>query len=123
MQRNNSNENTTKTAVLLGFMNFISAPISGIVLGVRLGMGFIIAENVFALYALHERGKNERALSNLATSGASWFGSYFKKAEPSSELVKQIEANKIENSIKNIVTGGGAVADEISSYMRVQNRR
>jgi hypothetical protein len=122
MQRNDLGEKAAKTAVLLGFMNFISAPIRGLVLGLRLGIGFMIGENFLALYMLHERGKSERRLSNLATNGASWLGSFFKSAEPSSDLVNKIEANKIENSIKNIVTGGAAITDEISSFMNIKKR-
>jgi hypothetical protein len=123
MQRKNIDENNSKTAVLLGVMNFISFPISGIAFGFRLSVAILIFENILALYLLHERGKDERKIENLVVNGSSLFGSWIKQTESSSKIVKRIEANKIENSIQNISAGGAALVDEISSFISKKNSR
>lgn len=123
MQRNVLNENQ-KTVMLLGSMNFIGGILNGIAFGMRAGLGCLIAENLFALYMLHEHGKSKRIVSNAGTGVVSYVGSFFKSSQPSpdNKVIQEIEANEVNNAIKNITTGGAAIFDACESFAKVNSR-
>lgn len=88
-----STEETQKTAMLLGLGNLLLAPIY--YFNAKVGLTASVAFTGAALYQLHELGKERRPVGNFFSSRTGSGGD-------------------IDNIVKNIVSGGAALYDEMT---------
>ena len=108
MFRNNNTveEKAAKTALLLGALNLVTAPLAILATNRSLGMLLTIAANVFVIYKLHELGKSRRSGSNMLNT----VNTFVSSKLPGDSNIQSAE---VDNSVRNIINGGAAITDEL----------
>ncbi|MGQ3887917.1 hypothetical protein ACQUW5_02650 [Legionella sp. CNM-1927-20] len=95
-------EKVTNTSKLLGLTNLIITPLYAF--DAKIGLTATITANALLLYHLHELGKRRRPGSNTINKINTFFSSQANS-----------ESLEVDNALRNIVNGGDAVYNELSS--------
>ncbi|KTD44358.1 hypothetical protein [Legionella parisiensis] len=109
MPRNDTPEvKMQKTLQVLGVVNLLLSPLLLIDTHFALAAGLII--NGLLISQLHDIGKKRRPGSNLLNQGRTYFsGMFFTKNSPNENI------GEVDNTLRNIINGGGAIHDEVTS--------
>jgi len=101
-----SNDKMLKTTLLLATINLLASPLY-YVAGGSAGSLISLAINAFSVYQFHELGRSRRPGANAVTSARRFFS-----AQTSSQIGG--DTQELENTYRNIINGGAALADEIA---------
>lgn len=117
MQRNDNTPETKaiKTALLLGVINLATSPLYCISGSASSLLALVV--NALSIFQFHELGKSRRPGANFATKGWSLFASWVSPISP-------VETNEVDNTYRNIINGGAAIADEtINTINKLYNNK
>ncbi|MGM9453475.1 hypothetical protein ACTAZI_09090 [Legionella bozemanae] len=109
MPRNDTPEvKMQKTLQVLGVVNLMLSPL--ILIDSRLALAAGLVINGLLISQLHDIGKKRRPGSNLLNQGRTYFsGMFFTQNSPNENI------GEVNNTIRNIINGGGAIHDEVTS--------
>jgi hypothetical protein len=110
-QQKDLEDKAIKTAILLGALNVIASPLW---LTSSAGLLLTVAANALVIYKFNEIGERRRPGNNMLARGQTFFSTYLPN--------EYLQPNEVENSLRNVINGGAAVFDEITSAERRMSR-
>jgi hypothetical protein len=106
-----------KTLNVLGVVNLLLSPL--LLVDARFALTAALIVNALLISQLHEIGRKRRVGSNLINQGRTFFSGSFLSSNISTQgTSSEINTGEIENAIKNVINGGGAIYDEVTSYLQ-----
>jgi hypothetical protein len=98
----NTENKVIKTSLLIGLINLTLSPLY--LIDTKLGLTASIAANTYLLHQLYELGKRRRLGSNILHGIHTFFSSQ-----------TNLESLELDNALRNIINGGEAIYDELST--------